>query len=120
VKHFKWTPRGKRRLHSRPNRSEVSACHPWLVDEIAVVKPEVIVCMGATAAQSLLGPTFRVTVSRGVPLRTYSAAPVVVATVHPSSILRMRDEAEREHELRRFVADLVVAAAQTRPRKSSR
>ncbi len=109
VKHFKWTPRGKRRLHSKPNHAEVVACRPWLDAEIAAVKPQVIVCLGATAAQCLLGATFRVTRDRGVALRTSLPAPVV-ATVHPSSILRAPRESDREKELRAFISDLAVAA----------
>jgi DNA polymerase len=111
VKHFKWKGaegRGKRRLHQKPNGNEVRACRPWLLAEIAAVAPEVIVCLGATAAQSLLGNAFRVTQQRGqvVP----SALPArVIATVHPSSILRAPDEEARHQELHRFVADLRVA-----------
>jgi uracil-DNA glycosylase family protein len=87
VKHFKWTPRGKRRIHQKPNWSEIAACRPWLDAELAVVKPRVLVPMGATAAQALLGKQFRVTRDRGRPVES-DLAPVVIATVHPSSILR--------------------------------
>ena len=108
VKHFKWEPRGKRRLHKKPLPSEIAACMPWLRMEIELVRPEIIVCLGATAAQSLLGPKFRVTEQRGVPIDGPGRA-VIVATVHPSSILRMPDEAARAAERERFIADLRVA-----------
>jgi DNA polymerase len=110
VKHFKWEPRGKRRIHSRPNASEVAACRPWLETEIALVKPRVLVCLGATAAQALLGRTFKVSRQRGQPVPS-SLAPIVTATVHPSSILRAPDDAARREEMRRFVADLKKVAA---------
>ena len=106
VKHFKWTARGKRRIHEKPNRAEVDACSPWLFAEIAVVKPRVIVCLGATAAQTLIGKQFRVTKQRGQPLPSSFAAHVL-ATVHPSSILRAPDDA-RQAQYDRFVADLRV------------
>jgi DNA polymerase len=113
VKHFKWAPagdRGKRRIHKKPNTVEVSACHPWLLAEIDLVKPVVIVCLGATAAQALLGRAFRVTQHRGE-LVPAPHARYVTATVHPSSILRAPDEETRHQEMRRFVADLKVVAA---------
>jgi uracil-DNA glycosylase len=114
VKHFKWKPdageRGKRRIHDKPNRAEVSACRPWLLAEIEAVAPEVIVCLGATAAQSLLGPSFRVTRQRGVPVASAIAAHVV-ATVHPSSILRAPDADARRREMELFIADLRAARA---------
>jgi DNA polymerase len=113
VKHFKWIPageRGKRRIHQKPNAREIAACRPWLLAEIDAVQPQVIVCLGATAAQSLLGSGFRVTQHRGEPVPSAFAARVV-ATVHPSSILRARDSETRERELRAFVADLRAAAA---------
>jgi DNA polymerase len=104
VKHFKWVPRGKRRIHEKPNAREIAACRPWLEAEIAVVKPRVIVCLGATAAQALFGRGFKVTEERGRPVerdgRTW------VATVHPSSILRARDDDTRHRELARFIVDL--------------
>ena len=109
VKHFKWEPRGKRRIHQKPNAREVSACKPWLQAEIAAVRPKVIVCLGATAAQSLLGPQFRVTRQRGQ-LVSSPLAPHVLATVHPSSILRAPDEQTRELELELFIRDLQAAA----------
>ena len=113
VKHFKWIPageRGKRRLHQKPNAREIAACRPWLLAEIDAVQPEVIVCLGATAAQSLLGRGFRVTQHRGQPVPSPFAARVV-PTVHPSSILRARDDETRARELRAFVSDLRAAAA---------
>src|SRR5689334_6215479 len=94
VKHFKWEPRGKRRIHKKPNGAEVAACRPWLDAEIAAVKPEVIVCLGATAAQALLGRQFKVTMHRGELLES-GLAPHVMATVHPSSILRAPDDETR-------------------------
>jgi DNA polymerase len=108
VKHFKWEPRGKRRLHKTPNAGEIGACLPWLEAEIALVQPDVLVCMGATAARALLGRDFRVSRQRGE-LVDSSLAPQVLATVHPSSILRARDE-DRQREMERFVADLRIAA----------
>jgi uracil-DNA glycosylase family protein len=105
VKHFKWEPRGKRRIHKKPNAGEISACRPWLEAEIAVVKPKVIVALGATAAQALLGPKFRVTKQRGEFIKS-TLAPYVMATVHPSSILRAPDDETRRLEYRRFVDDL--------------
>ena len=105
VKHFKWEPRGKRRIHKKPNQLEIMACRPWLEAEIAVVKPEVVVCLGATAAQSLLGSSFKVTQRRGEMIR-HHLAPYVTATVHPSSILRAPDEERRHEEMARFIDDL--------------
>src|SRR5712692_1774645 len=105
VKHFKWEPRGKRRIHAKPNAQEIRACRPWLDAEIAVVKPEVIVCLGATAAQSLLGAAFRVSQRRGEIVPS-PLAPKVMATVHPSSILRAPDAETRRVETERFVDDL--------------
>ena len=105
VKHFKWEPRGKRRIHKKPNATEMAACRPWLEAEIAVVKPDVIVALGATAAQSLIGPQFRVTKQRGEFIES-ALAPYVMATVHPSSILRAPDDETRQLEYRRFVDDL--------------
>jgi DNA polymerase len=117
VKHFKWEPRGKRRIHAKPNAGEISACRPWLDTEITLVKPRVIVCLGATAAQALLGRTFKVTRQRGELIES-SLAPIVTATVHPSSILRAPDEAARREEMKRFVADLKrVAAAMAHARE---
>lgn len=105
VKHFKWEPRGKRRIHKKPNSQEIAACRPWLETEIALIKPEVIVALGATAAQALLGPKFRVTKQRGEFIES-KLAPYVMATVHPSSILRAPDDETRRLEYRQFVDDL--------------
>jgi uracil-DNA glycosylase len=105
VKHFKWEPRGKRRIHKKPNAVEIAACRPWLEAELALIKPEVIVVLGATAAQALLGPKFRVTKQRGQFIES-TLAPYVMATVHPSSILRAPDDETRRLEYRRFVDDL--------------
>jgi uracil-DNA glycosylase len=109
VKHFKWRPQGKRRIHQKPNSSEISACRPWVEAELAVVKPQVLVCLGATAAQALLGRDVRVTRDRGRLLESDLAA-VAIATVHPSAILRVRGGKEREREQTLFVADLRLAA----------
>ena len=105
VKHFKWEPRGKRRIHKKPNSLEIAACRPWLEAEIALVKPDVIVALGATAAQSLLGPQFRVTKQRGEFFPS-TLAPYIMATVHPSSILRAPDDETRRLEMRLFIDDL--------------
>jgi uracil-DNA glycosylase family protein len=109
VKHFKWQGRGKRRIHQKPNATELAACRPWLDAELAVVKPKVVVVLGATAAQALLGRQFRVTKQRGVPVES-DLAPHVVATVHPSSILRQETDEDRAQAMREFVADLKVVA----------
>jgi uracil-DNA glycosylase family protein len=106
VKHFKFEPRGKRRIHKKPNMEEIRACRPWLEAEIEAVRPKVIVCLGATAAQSILGPKFRVTQSRGQLMRS-QVAPLVLATVHPSSLLRAPDEAARRIGMDLFVEDLM-------------
>jgi len=105
VKHFKWEPRGKRRIHKKPNAQEIAACRPWLQAELALIKPQVIVALGATAAQALLGAQFRVTKQRGDFIES-SLAPYVMATVHPSSILRAPDEETRRLEHARFIEDL--------------
>jgi len=109
VKHFKWVGRGKRRIHQKPNAAELTACRPWLDAELAVVQPKVLVALGATAAQALLGRQFRVTKQRGVPVES-DLAPYVVATVHPSSILRQETEDDRATAMNDFVADLKVVA----------
>jgi len=109
VKHFKWEPRGKRRIHKKPNSTEIEACKPWLEAEIAAVKPRVIVCLGATAAQTLLGKEFRVSRQRGQPIPS-PLAHTVIATVHPSSILRAPDEQTRRSEMQRFIDDLKIVA----------
>ena len=105
VKHFKWEPKGKRRIHKKPNAREIAACRPWLEAELEVVKPEVLVCLGATAAQGLLGHDFRVSQQRGELIES-ELAPHVMATVHPSSILRAPDDETRRAERKRFVEDL--------------
>jgi uracil-DNA glycosylase len=110
VKHFKWEPRGKRRIHAKPNWSELAACRPWLEAELAVVRPNVLVCLGATAAQSLLGRQFRVTKQRGEWLDS-DLAEHVTATIHPSAILRQRDEEDRHREMSKFVEDLKLVAS---------
>ena len=117
VKHFKWSPsegRGKRRLHEKPNANEIRACRPWLLAEIEAIRPKVVVCLGATAARSLLGNTFRVTKQRGEVL-TLESGPKVVATIHPSAILRAPDHETRQREMRHFIADLAVARALLTP-----
>ena len=114
VKHFKFEPRGKRRIHQKPNWNEIGACRPWLDAELAVVSPTALVCLGATAAQALLGRQFRVTRERGRMLDS-ELAPLVLATVHPSSILRAPAE-ERDRERALFVADLGVVAKAIRVR----
>ena len=106
VKHFKWRASGKRRIHDKPNRAEVAACRPWLDGELAVVKPRVLVLLGATAAQALLGTSFRVTKDRGRPIDGTGFAEHVVATVHPSAIVRIRDRAERAEAERGLADDL--------------
>ena len=106
VKHFKWEPRGKRRIHKKPNALEIRACVPWLEEEIRHVKPSIIVCLGATAAQTLLGRKFKVTEQRGEPIEGTQWAKTVFATVHPSSLLRAPDEETRRVETARFIEDL--------------
>jgi uracil-DNA glycosylase len=109
VKHFKWEPRGKRRIHAKPDVVEITACLPWLQAEIDVVKPRALVCLGSTAAQALIGRTFKVTQQRGEFVPS-PLAPLVTATVHPSSILRAPDDETRRAERARFVADLKKVA----------
>ncbi len=118
VKHFKWEPRGKRRTHKKPNSLEIAACRPWLDVEIELVRPEVVVCLGATAAQALLGRSFRVTQQRGR-LMPFDRAPQLLATVHPSSILRAADDASRHREYELFVDDLTVVAKTLQQRKAA-
>src|SRR5262245_30270005 len=105
VKHFKWEPRGKRRIHKKPNSMEIAACKPWLEAEIEVLHPDVIVCLGATAAQALLGRQFKVSTQRGVWVPS-PYAPFVMATVHPSSLPRAPNDETRRREIRRFIDDL--------------
>jgi DNA polymerase len=108
VKHFKWTGKGKKRIHSTPNQREIRACRPWLDSEIELVRPDVLVALGATAAKALLGSDFRVTMHRGEFVQS-ELAPFVIATVHPSSILRAEDE-DRDQQMAAFVADLAKVA----------
>jgi DNA polymerase len=117
VKHFKWEPRGKRRIHKKPSGMQIAACRPWFDEEVKVVKPKVIVCLGATAAQALLGRAFKVTQSRG---KVISSGEIpIIATVHPSSILRAPDDETRHEEMARFIDDLRVVAAQIRVQKKA-
>jgi DNA polymerase len=109
VKHFKWTPAGPRRLHKKPSAREIEACRPWLENELAVIKPAVLVCLGATAAQALLGRQFRVSVERGRILETPLAGHAV-ATIHPSAVLRQQTSEDRAREMARLTADLEVVA----------
>jgi len=105
VKHFKWEPRGKRRIHQKPNGLEINACHPWLEAELALIRPEVVVALGATAAQALMGPKFRVTKERGL-FFPHADAKWVMATVHPSALLRLPEPSRRRQEYELFVDDL--------------
>jgi uracil-DNA glycosylase len=116
VKHFKWEPRGKRRIHKKPNAGQIAACRPWLETEIALVKPRAIVCLGATAAQALLGKQFKVTAHRGEFIPS-SLAPLMLATVHPSSILRAPDDETRRTEMKRFTDDLRIVARALRSKR---
>jgi DNA polymerase len=109
VKHFKWEPRGKRRIHAKPRISEIRACRPWLETELAIIKPRALVCLGATAAQALLGAGFKVSIERGTFVDS-PLAPLVMATVHPSSVLRAQTGEERRRAMEEFVADLRVLA----------
>jgi uracil-DNA glycosylase len=120
VKHFKWEPRGQLRLHKSPSAREVAACRPWLAAEIEAVRPDLLVCLGATSARALLGADFRVTQQRGE-LFPGPSGTTVLATIHPSAILRLKDDGDRETEYRNFVADLSRAAkwAQGRARAHS-
>src|SRR5213080_92825 len=112
VKHFKWEPRGKRRIHSKPSSREVAACKPWLKAEVEVVQPDLIVALGATAAQAIFGPKFRVTQHRGEAITDSSWAPCVMATVHPSSLLRAPDEAARREAIAAFEKDIKAVKKQ--------
>jgi uracil-DNA glycosylase family protein len=108
VKHFKWEPRGKRRIHKKPNSREIAACRPWMEAEMRLMKPKLVVCLGSTAGQTFFGPSFRVTRERGKVMSS-KLAPKVVATVHPSSLLRQPDEVSRDREYAHFVVDLKTA-----------
>jgi DNA polymerase len=114
VKHFKWEPRGKRRIHSKPRLSEIRACRPWLDTELAIIKPRALVCLGATAAQALLGSPFRVSTGRGTFVDS-PLAPLVMATVHPSSILRAQTDEARRRAMDELVADLRTLAKRLWP-----
>jgi uracil-DNA glycosylase len=118
VKHFKWEPRGKRRIHKKPSQIEITACRPWLNAEIEVVRPAVIVCLGATAAQAMLGKSFRVTQQRGQMLSSELGL-LITATVHPSSILRAPDGEARHREMELFVGDLRKVASALGQRKAA-
>ncbi len=120
VKHFKWiaAARGKKRIHKKPRYSEINACRPWLDAELRVVKPQILVCLGSTAAQALLGRTFSVTRQRGQ-LIPAPLAPVVMATVHPSSILRAPDENARHQQMQAFINDLKIVAQLARKAKAA-
>jgi DNA polymerase len=121
VKHFKFEQRGKRRIHKKPNGIEIAACFPWLEKELSLVKPDIVVCLGATAAQALLGSSFKVTRQRGKAIRDTGYAPIVVATVHPSSLLRAPDDESRRRETASFVADLVkIRKMLDQPRQEKR
>src|SRR5579859_2963066 len=117
VKHFKWEPRGKRRIHKKPNGMQIAACRPWFDAELEAVKPRIVACLGATAAQALLGRNFRVTQDRGK-LLSLGGLPIV-ATVHPSSILRAPDDESRHAEMAHFIADLRIVAAQISGRRKA-
>jgi DNA polymerase len=121
VKHFRWEPaeRGKRRIHKKPRASEIQACRPWLDAELEVVKPKVVICLGASAAQALLGREFRVSRERGKGIKSTLAA-LIVATVHPSSILRAQDDASRQLQLKELVDDLKTAKRLLKSRSASK
>jgi uracil-DNA glycosylase len=109
VKHFKWEPRGKLRIHKKPNMTEINACRPWLQAELETVHPKLIVCLGAVAAQSLLGSSFKITQTHGK-LQQVDGLPPIIATLHPSAILRARTEEDRHNQMKTIVQDLQVAA----------
>ena len=111
VKHFKWEPRGKRRIHAKPNAAEIGACRPWLEAELAVIRPKILVCLGATASKALLGPGFRIMKERGRILKT-PWAPKLLATLHPSAILRAEDTAGQERLYGFLVTDLKLVAGE--------
>lgn len=112
VKHFKWIDRGKRRIHATPLAGEIAACRPWLEAELRAVAPRVVVALGATAARALLGPGFKVTQHRGEPVPLGEDGRIAMATVHPSSVVRIQDPGQRAAEKHRFVEDLAAAARQ--------
>jgi uracil-DNA glycosylase len=111
VKHFRWRPSGKRRLHERPNASHIKACRPWLDLELEIVRPRVVVALGATAAQAIIAPSFRVTEDRGTIIKAATpGGPKLLGTIHPSAVLRLRSTDERAEALRLLAADLATAA----------
>jgi uracil-DNA glycosylase family protein len=105
VKHFKWEPRGKLRIHKKPSMKEIHACRPWLEAELETVRPKLVVCLGAVAAQSLLGPSFKITQAHGK-VKQAEGFPPIIATLHPSAILRARTEEDRHNQMKTFVQDL--------------
>jgi DNA polymerase len=109
VKHFKWEPRGKLRIHKKPNLTEIHACRPWLQAELETIRPKLIVCLGAVAAQSLIGSSFKITIDHGR-LQRVEGLPPIIATLHPSAILRARTEEDRDRAMETFVHDLKEAA----------
>ena len=117
VKHFKWEPRGTRRLHSKPSAREVAACRPWLETELTLIKPKMVICLGATAAQSLMGPAFRITKQRGEIFSDTPWAPWLMATMHPSAILRIPEDDLRQRARAEFIEDLRKAARQIESHK---
>jgi DNA polymerase len=117
VKHFKWEPRGKLRIHKKPNMQEIHACRPWLEAELEAIRPKLIVCLGAVAAQSLLGSKFKITQSHGKIQKTEDFPPII-ATLHPSAILRARSDEDRDHDTKVFLEDLRRAAAYVRRRST--
>ncbi|HEV8436927.1 MAG TPA: UdgX family uracil-DNA binding protein [Methylomirabilota bacterium] len=119
VKHFKWKPQGKRRIHDKPNASEVEACRPWFQAELELIKPDVLVCLGATAAQAVLGRQFRISAQRGQFVPS-PLAPRVFATVHPSSLLRIEDDETRHEETQRLIEEMKLVARAVQSADSSR
>ena len=109
VKHFKWEPRGKLRIHKKPNMKEIHACRPWLEAELETVRPKLVVCLGAVAAQSLLGSGFKITKSHGEPQKA-NGLPTIIATLHPAAILRARTDEDRHGQMKTFLEDLRKAA----------
>jgi uracil-DNA glycosylase len=117
VKHFKWEPRGKRRVHSKPSSREIAACKPWLMAELEVIKPRAIVCLGASAAQGLMGPAFRITRERGKVFAGTVYGPWLMATIHPSAILRMPTPESRQIAWQQFLADLSTVRSHLQERR---
>ena len=119
VKHFKFIPRGPRRIHSKPSARQISACKPWLQAEVEIVKPKMVIALGATAAQAMMGAKFRITKTHGELFKDTPWAPSFMATIHPSAILRMPDHDLREEARKQFLADLEIAAKEIRKRKET-